>query len=79
MKISPPPKREMTDEQREAARVRLKSWATARETIEEMEAPYKAIFGGAPCSQEWCDEIGADGYSETANEIIGLVDQLTGN
>ena len=44
-----------------------------------MEAPYKAIFGGAPCSQEWCDEIGADGYSETANEIIGLVDKLTGN
>ena len=37
VKISPPPRREMTDEQREAARVRLKSWATARETIEEME------------------------------------------
>ncbi len=49
------------------------------ETIKEMEAPYKAIFGGAPCSQAWCDEIGADGYSETANEIIGLVDRLTGN
>ncbi|MBR4227381.1 MAG: cobalamin-dependent protein [Candidatus Methanomethylophilaceae archaeon] len=49
------------------------------ETIKEMEAPYKAIFGGAPCSQAWCDEIGADGYSETANEIIGLVDKLTGN
>ena len=49
------------------------------ETIKEMEAPYKAIFGGAPCSQAWCDEIGADGYSVTANEIIGLVDKLTGN
>ena len=49
------------------------------ETIKEMDAPYKAIFGGAPCSQEWCDQIGADGYSETANEIIGLVDKLTGN
>ncbi|MBQ8179790.1 MAG: cobalamin-dependent protein [Candidatus Methanomethylophilaceae archaeon] len=46
------------------------------ETIKEMDAPYKAIFGGAPCSQAWCDEIGADGYSETANEIIGLVDKL---
>ena len=42
----------------------------------EMGAPYKTIFGGAPCSQEWCDEIGADGYSKTANEIIGLVDRL---
>ena len=51
-----------------------------RELVEaknEVEAPYKCIFGGAPCSQEWCDEIGADGYSETANEIIGLVDRLT--
>jgi corrinoid protein of di/trimethylamine methyltransferase len=46
------------------------------EYIKELEAPYKAIFGGAPCSQEWCDEIGADGYSETANEIITLVDKL---
>jgi len=46
------------------------------EAVKEVEAPYKCIFGGAPCSQEWCDEIGADGYSETANEIIGLVDKL---
>ena len=46
------------------------------EAVKEVEAPYKCIFGGAPCSQEWCDEIGADGYSETANEIIGLVDRL---
>ena len=52
-----------------------------RELVEaknEAEAPYKCIFGGAPCSQEWCDQIGADGYSETANEIIGLVDKLVG-
>ena len=46
------------------------------EAVKEVEAPYKCIFGGAPCSQEWCDEIGADGYSATANEIIGLVDRL---
>ncbi len=41
--------------------------------IKEMEAPYKAIFGGAPCSQKWCDDIGADGYSKTAGEIVDLV------
>lgn len=46
------------------------------EAVKEVEAPYKCIFGGAPCSQAWCDEIGADGYSETANEIITLVDKL---
>ena len=57
----------------------LESQREIVETIKEMEAPYKAIFGGAPCSKEWCDQIGADGYSETANEIIGLVDKLVGN
>ncbi len=46
------------------------------QAVKEVEGPYKCIFGGAPCSQEWCDEIGADGYSATANEIIGLVDRL---
>lgn len=46
------------------------------EAVKEVEGPYKCIFGGAPCSQEWCDEIGADGYSETANEIVGLCDKL---
>ena len=54
----------------------LESQREIVETIKEMDAPYKAIFGGAPCSQEWCDEIGADGYSETANEIIELVGKL---
>ena len=49
------------------------------EYVKEVESPVKTIFGGAPCSKEWCDQIGADGYSETANEIIGLVDKLTGN
>ena len=47
------------------------------QAVKEVEGPYKCIFGGAPCSQEWCDEIGADGYSATANEIIGLVNRLT--
>lgn len=46
------------------------------EAVKEVEAPYKCIFGGAPCSKEWCDEIGADGYSETANDIITLVGEL---
>lgn len=46
------------------------------QAVKEVEAPYRCIFGGAPCSQQWCDEIGADGYSATANEIIGLVDRL---
>ncbi len=54
----------------------LESQRELVEAVKEIDAPYKCIFGGAPCSQEWCDEIHADGYSETANEIIGLVDRL---
>lgn len=44
--------------------------------IKENEVDVKAIFGGAPCSKEWCDEIGADGYSKTAGEIVDLVKSL---
>lgn len=57
----------------------LESQRELVEAVKEAGAPYKVIVGGAPCSQEWCDQIGADGYSETANEIIGLVDKLVKN
>ena len=46
------------------------------EYVKEIEAPYKCVFGGAPCSQAWCDKIGADGYSETAADLVNLVDTL---
>jgi len=46
------------------------------DAVKEIEGPYKCIFGGAPCSKEWCERIGADGYSETGAEIIGLVKSL---
>ena len=38
--------------------------------------PYKIIVGGAVVSQNFADEIGADGYSEDANEAVKLVDRL---
>ncbi len=47
------------------------------EAVKEIEADYKCIVGGAPCSPSWAEEIGADGYSETANDIMGLVASLT--
>ena len=34
------------------------------------------IFGGAPCSKEWVDEIGGDGYSSSGTEIVELVKKL---
>ena len=46
------------------------------EYIKEIDSPLKTVFGGAPCSQEWCDQIGADGYSETAADLVTLVGTL---
>lgn len=46
--------------------------------VKEDGGKYKTIFGGAPCSQEWVDSIGGDGYSENGAEIIKLVNGLMG-
>lgn len=39
----------------------------------------KVIIGGVPASQEWADEIGADGYAENATEAVEVVKQLVGS
>lgn len=38
----------------------------------------KIMIGGAPVTQEFCDEIGADGYSDNANSAVALAKQLMG-
>ncbi|MFX1432109.1 MAG: cobalamin-dependent protein [Promethearchaeota archaeon] len=52
-----------------------------REVIEELEKrglrnKYKVIVGGAPTSEEWADEIGADGWADDAIEAVILVKTL---
>lgn len=37
---------------------------------------YKVIVGGGPTSQAWADEIGADGWSETADEAVELCKKI---
>lgn len=37
---------------------------------------YVVMVGGGPVSAEWAQEIGADGYAETAEEAVGLADEL---
>lgn len=37
---------------------------------------YKVIVGGAPVSQEFANQIGADGYSESATEVVELLKDL---
>ena len=44
--------------------------------LKEEGRSYIILVGGAPCSQQWCDEIGASGYSESAAEIVKLVETL---
>lgn len=34
------------------------------------------IFGGAPCTEEWVNEIGGDGYSANGGEVVELVKRL---
>ena len=36
------------------------------------------LFGGAPCTREWVEEIGGDGYSRHAPEMTDLVNRLLG-
>lgn len=38
----------------------------------------KVLVGGAPVTQQFADQIGADGYGETANSAVQLARQLTG-
>ena len=38
----------------------------------------KVIIGGAPVTQDFADEIGADGYSDNAGGAVGLVRGLMG-
>ncbi len=45
-------------------------------TAAGMRQDVKIIVGGAPVTQEFADQIGADGYSADANKAVRLVDQL---
>ncbi len=38
----------------------------------------KILVGGAPVTQEYADEIGADGYSSDANQAVGTVEKVLG-
>lgn len=48
-----------------------------REVVQHFKGTdIKVIVGGAPVTQAFADEIGADGYSEDANGAVKLVDSL---
>lgn len=54
-----------------------------RDVVEALEdaglrPKVKVIVGGAPVTQGWADEIGADGYSEDAIGAVALAKRLVG-
>jgi trimethylamine corrinoid protein len=46
--------------------------------IKEAGLSYKTVVGGAPCTQRWADQIGADAYAEDANDGVKKIDALLG-
>jgi methanogenic corrinoid protein MtbC1 len=36
----------------------------------------KVMIGGAPVTQDFANEVGADGYSDNANGAVGLARRL---
>ena len=52
-----------------------------RQVIDELKnrglrEKYKVIVGGAPTSEEWADQIGADGWADDAIETVKLIKKL---
>jgi trimethylamine corrinoid protein len=41
-----------------------------------LRAKYRVLVGGAPATQKWADEIGADGYAENAVAAVKLAKSL---
>ncbi|TFH31773.1 MAG: dimethylamine corrinoid protein 3 [Anaerolineales bacterium] len=55
--------------------------AKQRDLVEAMEdiglrASIKVMVGGAPVTQAWADEIGADGYSQDALGAVAVAKEL---
>jgi methanogenic corrinoid protein MtbC1 len=43
-----------------------------------MREGVKVVVGGAPCSEDWAREIGADGYAGDAVGAVNLIKKLIG-
>ena len=52
--------------------------AATRTLLRSGAAQIKIMVGGAPVTQSWADEIGADGYAEDAISAVGVAKDLVG-
>ena len=46
------------------------------ETLNEFGCKALKLFGGAPCTEEWVNSIGGDGYSSNGHDMVLLVDKV---
>jgi methanogenic corrinoid protein MtbC1 len=44
--------------------------------VKEKNLPFKTVVGGAPCTQRWADQIGADAYAEDASDGVRKISAL---
>jgi len=51
---------------------------TVIEKVKQDNIPVKVIIGGAPVSQAFADQVGADGFANNAFEAVMLARKLTG-
>lgn len=49
-----------------------------KEVVNALKGKVKILVGGAPVTQEYADEIGADGYSDDANTAVRAVEKILG-
>jgi 5-methyltetrahydrofolate--homocysteine methyltransferase len=47
-----------------------------KEVVAALKGKVKILIGGAPVTQEYADEIGADGYANDANQAVGAVEKV---
>jgi len=52
--------------------------AAVIEAVKEAGIETKVMIGGAPVTQEYADEIGADGYAPDAASAVDLARSLVG-
>ncbi len=60
--------------------VTMRAMKTTIEALKEagVRDRVKVIIGGAPITQKYADEIGADGYAENASAAVALARRLIG-
>ena len=56
----------------------IKEMDTVVKLAKEKKVRAKIIIGGAVITQDYCDEIGADGYSKDAAEAVKCAERLLG-